>query len=254
MKKYIVLFLVVSTVGFSQNLNGYKYAIVPSKFSFLKEENMYNLNVLTKMFMQKYGFETYLSNETAPDDFVNTNCNKIFVDVVPSNGIFTTKIKVIIKDCKGTILCSSDEGSSRDKEYRIAYNEALRMAFDSFSVLKTHQYQPSEKSSGMIGEPAPPVKIDNGMLRNIDESIKINPDEKKVPHKVEPFDQGYKLYSQNTGRKFLVMTLYKTSIPDCYLFYEKVANGIVTKKGEQYFAEYYIEGKLHSDEIFIEKF
>ena len=80
MKKYLVLFLMISFVGVAQNLNEYKYAILPSKFSFSKEENAHNLNVLTKMYLQKYGFETYYNNEEAPDEFIQSNCNKIFVD------------------------------------------------------------------------------------------------------------------------------------------------------------------------------
>lgn len=67
--------------------------MVPSKFNFLKEENMYNINVLTKLFMEKYGFETYLSNETAPDDFISKICNKVFVVGI------TTRVKVVLKDC-----------------------------------------------------------------------------------------------------------------------------------------------------------
>lgn len=253
MKKYILLFLLVFVTGFSQNLNEYKYAIVPAKFSFLKEENMYNLNVLTKMFMQKYGFETYLSNETAPDDFVNTNCNKVFVDVIPSNGIFTTKIKVVIKDCKGTILCSSEEGSSRDKEYRIAYNEALRMAFDSFNVLKMHQYKPSEKKMGMIGEPTQTV------AKTQTESPKSEEVKPSVPSLealfAKPFgENGFQLLTNNTNVPQYVMTVYKTSSADCYIASKDSNSGVLLKKGGNWFFEYYKEGKLVSQPISIVNF
>ena len=152
MKKYIVLFLLFSTVVFAQNVNDYKYALMPSKFSFLKEENQYNLNLITKMYLQKYGFESYYDNETFSADFASINCNKIFIDVLNNSTMFSTKLKVVIKDCKNNILATSDEGTSREKEYRVAYNEALRMAFDNFGMLKTHKYQPSEKSIGTVGE------------------------------------------------------------------------------------------------------
>jgi len=253
MKKYFVLFLLVSAVGFSQNLNDYKYAVVPSKFSFLKDENMYNLNVLTKMFLQKYGFETYLSNETAPDEFVNTNCNKIFVDLVPSNTIFTTKVKVVLKDCKGTILFSSEEGSSRDKEYRIAYNEALRMAFDSFSILKTHKYQPSEKSLGMIGEPAQTgikTKIDTPKSEEVKPSIQSS-----EPLFAKPFgENGFQLLTNNTNVPQYVMMIYKTSSIDCYIASKDNYSGVLLKKIGSWFFEYYKEGKLVSEPILIVNF
>lgn len=250
MKRYYILLLLVSAVGFSQNLNQYKYALVPSKFSFLKEENMYNLNVLTKMFMQKYGFETYLSNETAPDDFVNTNCNKIFVDIVPNNNIFTTKVKVVIKDCKGTILGSSEEGSSRDKEYRVAYNEALRAAFDSFSLLKTHQYLPSEKS-------VEPVKV--AVVEPKTETPKVEDTKPSIlysePLFAKPFgENGFQLLTNNTNVPQYVMTVYKTSSVDCYIASKEGNSGVLIKKANHWFFEYYKEGKLMSQPLSIVNF
>ena len=72
--KKIVLFILVfafSNYAIAQNLNGYKYASVPAKYSYWKENDKFKLNTLTKLFMQKYGFETYLDTETAPYDFLN---------------------------------------------------------------------------------------------------------------------------------------------------------------------------------------
>ena len=62
MKKYIALFLMFSTGVFAQNINDYKYALVPAKFSFFKEDNMYNLNLLTKMYLQKYKQRDFFLN------------------------------------------------------------------------------------------------------------------------------------------------------------------------------------------------
>jgi len=248
MKRYYILLLLVSAVGFSQNLNQYKYALVPSKFSFLKEENMYNLNVLTKMFLQKYGFETYLSNETAPDDFVNTNCNKIFVDIVPNNNIFTTKVKVVIKDCKGTILCSSEEGSSRDKEYRVAYNEALRMAFDSFSVLKTHQYKPSEKSMGIVVDPAQTdvtIKKEDVLTKEI---AKGSMDTKK--YTAVATETGYNLLA--VASEYKVFQIFKTSVNDVFIVNRDGVNGILINKNNSWFFEYYDKNVLKSETIKVE--
>ena len=47
MKKYIILLVVLaSSFGFSQTINDYKYAIVPSKFTFLKEKDLWAVVVL----------------------------------------------------------------------------------------------------------------------------------------------------------------------------------------------------------------
>ena len=228
MKKYIALFLMFSTGVFAQNINDYKYALVPTKFSFLKEENQYNLNLLTKMYLQKYGFETYYNNETAPDDFVNSNCNKIFVDIVNNSNMFTTKLKVVIKDCKNNILISSEEGASREKEYKVAYNEALRMAFDNFSVLKAHKFQSSQKSLEMIGEP-----VTNQMF------IK--------KYNVVATKNGFNLITADSDYK--IFQIFKTSSIDVFIGNRDNVSGVLIKKTDNWFFEYYQNDKLVSEKV-----
>ncbi len=228
MKKYIVLLLLFSAVCFAQNINEYKYATVPAKFSFLKEENQYNLNLLTKMYLQKYGFETYYNNETAPDDFVNSNCNKIFVDIVNNSNMFTTKLKVVIKDCKNNILISSEEGASREKEYKVAYNEALRMAFDNFSVLKAHKFQPSQKRLEIIGEP-----VTNQMV------IK--------KYNVVATKNGFNLIIADSDYK--IFQIFKTSSIDVFIGNRDNVSGVLIKKTDNWFFEYYQNDKLVSEKV-----
>jgi hypothetical protein len=248
MKKYYLLFLLVSAIGFSQNLNDYKYAMVPSKFNFLKEENMYNLNALTKLFMEKYGFETYLSNETAPDDFIANNCNKVFVDVIPNNYFFTTRVKVVIKDCRGTILYTSEEGTSKDKEYKVAYNQALRMAFDSFSILKTHKYQRSQKSLGMIGEPAPaPVKVNVEKVIVTSENVKVYTS--KVDNSslfVQPITNGFQIIDSEPK---VIYKIFNTSTKDVYIATKGTIQGVFFSRNNEWFFEYYQNDKLVTEKV-----
>ncbi|MBY0487714.1 MAG: hypothetical protein K2P85_11085 [Flavobacteriaceae bacterium] len=248
MKRYLLLFLSISSFGFAQNLNEYKYAMVPAKFSFLKESNMYNLNLLTKLYMQKYGFETYYDNETAPDDFVNSNCNKVFVDLVASNSIFTTKVKVVIKDCKGSILMSSEEGTSRDKEFKTAYNEALRMAFDNFLALKTHKYQPSQKSLGMIGEPAEVKTVSTEVKSESKPEIAVvlNQEISSRQLYVQPIANGFQLV--NTEPK-VVYKIFRTSTKDFFIASKGSVQGVFFLRNNEYFFEYYQNEKLVSEKV-----
>ena len=136
MKKFFFLVaLFVSSFGFSQAANNYKYAIVPSKFSFLKEADQYKLNTLTKMFMEKYGFITYFDTDILPKEVANENCNKVYVDVLSNGSLFTTKLTVLLKDCRNNIFFKSVEGKSPEKSYQKAYNHSLREAFYSFEKL-----------------------------------------------------------------------------------------------------------------------
>ncbi len=234
MKKFLVLFLLVTAVGFAQNLNGYKYAMVPSKFLFLKEENMYNLNLLTKMYLQKYGFETYYNNETAPDEFVISNCNKIYIDVLENNNMFTTKLKVVVKDCKGTVLATSEEGTSAEKEYQVAYNLALRMAFDNFGILKTHKFQLTDK---IVETP----KMEVGEISSEDLNRKLT---------VVKTENGFDLY--NIENK-LLLSAKNTSVRNVFIAVAGIERGVLQKgKNDLWYFEYYREGskKLISENLF----
>lgn len=245
MKKYIVLLLLVTSTGFAQNLNDYKYALVPAKFNFLSDVNMYNLNELSKMYLQKNGFETYLDNETAPDDFVNTNCNKIFVDIIPNNNLFTTKVKVVLKDCKGTILFTSQEGTSREKEYKIAYNQALRMAFDNFSILKTHKFQSTQKNLGMIGE-LNEVKVTTDLKEALDNRTIVNTTTTSSALYVKPILNGFQLINSEPK---VIYKIYKTSTKDFYIATKGTINGVFFSKNKEWFFEYYQNEKLISEKV-----
>ena len=141
MKKvlFILLFLATS-ISYSQSLNNYKYAIVSSKFDFLKEKDQYRLNTLTKLLMEKYGFIAYFDNDILPSEVAESDCKKVFVEVKSNGNLFVTKLTVVLKDCKNAEVFTSVEGKSREKEYKVAYNQSLREAFNSFDALN-HQFQ-----------------------------------------------------------------------------------------------------------------
>ena len=231
MKKYIVLFLLFSAFGFAQNLNHYQYALVPSKFSFLKEENMYNLNVLSKLYLQKYGFETYLDNETYSTSFASDNFNKVCMDVVNNSNVFTTKLSIVVKDCKNNILFQSEEGKSNEKEFKVAYTMALRQTFDNFSVLKSHVYQPSQKSLGMIGEPAQKIQQDDS-VKTEDKSNLPTYNASEWTYVVKKEINGY-LITDSANPKFYLQLL-KTNNPLIFIGKSERGNGVVTIKNDHY--------------------
>jgi hypothetical protein len=65
MKKiFLILFMISGTFSVSaQELNEYKYIIVPEAFELSKEENQFQLNALTKFLFEEYGFETLMKQE-----------------------------------------------------------------------------------------------------------------------------------------------------------------------------------------------
>ena len=133
----LITALVIGTITTitAQNLNSYKYVVIPAKFDFLKEKDQYQLNELTKFLFEKYNFKAIMDGSEMPSDLASNNCIALYADVKDDSKIFNTNLKVILKDCKEKVIFESQEGSSREKDFKVAYHEALRDAFNSFNVL-----------------------------------------------------------------------------------------------------------------------
>lgn len=138
MKKLLIftfVFMGFLTSTFGQDLNSFKYVLVPSGFEFLKEANQYQLNELTKFLLKKNGFEAYMEGEELPMELNQNRCKALIANVRNNSGMFSTKLVVVLKDCKNKEVFISEEGSSREKDYKTAYQEALRSAFESLAAL-----------------------------------------------------------------------------------------------------------------------
>jgi hypothetical protein len=139
---------VITSVFSQESLNDYKYVIVPNKFDFLKEKDQYQLNSLTQFMFNKYGFETIMEGTTYPEDLIRNRCLALKSDVIKDSGLFKTKLTVELKDCKDKIVYASQVGESREKDYKTAYNLAIREAFKSFEVLN-YEFKPSKSMTAL---------------------------------------------------------------------------------------------------------
>lgn len=145
--KYILLIIVFVTVSnvFSQNsLNDYKYVIVPEAYSFLKKPNKYQINDLTVFLLKKNGFEALKADDEFPEDLTKNGCLGLRTDVIKESGFLKTKLKVELKNCNGVTVFTSEIGETREKDYKKAYNLALRDAFKSFEDVN-YKYMPNNK-------------------------------------------------------------------------------------------------------------
>src|SRR3970040_1964329 len=144
-KRILFILLFVVSYGFSQSINNYKSVIIPLKFDFTKTENQYRLATLSKFNLNKAGFEAYYTNETIGEEF-NNRCNLLYFDVVKEKSFLTTKLHVVFKDCNDKIIFQSETGISKEKDFQLAYTEALNKAFVSVFALK-YKYNGIEASS-----------------------------------------------------------------------------------------------------------
>lgn len=133
MKKYLlIIFCLAGSLTQAQELDQYQLVQVPERYEFLSEANKFDLNALTAFLLKKYGFEV-VYGEQLPEDL--EACELLKADVVEDNSLFTTKLKLTLENCQGEVVFTSKEGRSREKDYKTAYQEALRNAFTSFEDL-----------------------------------------------------------------------------------------------------------------------
>lgn len=228
MRKFIIAaLLLVGFVSQAQELNKYQYAIVSSRFDFLNAPDQYRLNTLTKAYLESFGFITYLDNEIIPQEVAIDNCNKIFVDVVSTGTLFTSKLNVVVRDCTNAVLFTSLPGSSREKENEKAYRIALKEAFDSFKSLNYKYDANASKKEKAKKENVVPVKKigDDSLIAKI-------------------VDGGYNVVDDNSK---IILKLKNTSAEGVFIAEGPNGNGIFFNKMGKWYFEYYIGERLVSE-------
>jgi hypothetical protein len=227
--KILLLFILTSSYAFSQSVNDYQYVIVPVKYDFLSKEDQYGLNTLTKLLLQKYGFKAYLSNEEIPLNTDNQRCNFLYADVTQDKSLFVTKVKVALKDCKEKLLFETQFGSSREKEFAVAFNQAFRESGKSFDKLN-YKYN-GKNNSSITQEPSETIVSE------------IN---SETFYFAQPTTNGFQVVDSEPK---VIMKLYTTSQKNVFIGLKGNTNGVVISKNGKWFFEYYDGDKLVSESI-----
>lgn len=135
---FLTLAIIVTCSNLSlaqKRLSDYSFVVVPDKFEFLSNSNQYQLNDMTKYYLAKNGFNTFYFSELPSVD----NCDGLWADVESITGFTRTKIMVVLKDCKGNEVYRGETGTSKQKDYKKSYQDALRKAFLCFKELDVKQ-------------------------------------------------------------------------------------------------------------------
>lgn len=242
-RNLLVVLLFASLAGYAQNtLNNYKYVLVPEKFDFLKDVNQYGLNFLTKALLEDKGFTVYFDNNELPKELAADRCSLLKAEVAQRKALFSTNLTLTLKDCQGNAVFKGKEGKSREKDYSLAYSEALQDAFKSLNEVPYAYSAPvptaprsTTATSPVVTQPA------------------------ATPAPAEQKDAAGTLYAQETSTGFqlidttpkIVFTLFKTSAPDYFIATKNALQGIVFKKDTGWVFEYYQEGKLMAEKLLI---
>jgi len=128
------LFLLMSTIGMAQEqLNDYKYIIVPKKFDGFKKENQHQTSTLVKYLFSEKGFLTAYEDDL-PNELNNNRCLGLSVNLIDDSSMFTTKAGLALEDCQGREVFATKQGKSKEKEFKASFGEAIREAFASIDT------------------------------------------------------------------------------------------------------------------------
>ena len=241
MKKLVFVFILFSTVAFSQNINNYKAVIIPLKYDFLKSENQYRLATLTKLNLQKAGFVAFYSNEDIPSEYKD-RCSLLTVDVKKESGFLMTKLAVVFNDCFGKLVFQSEMGKSKLKEYESAYSEALNDAFRSINALN-YKYELNQSPSKQLTQVSP-VESVNSSISSWATVVQDSPNTNAELLYAQATPTGYQLVDASPK---VVFKLNKTSVPTLYTAIKDNRQGVLIQKENQWFFEYYENDKLFSE-------
>lgn len=236
MKKIIFILTILFTISISAQ--NYNTIVLPKKFSFLKEENSYNLNELTKSFFETEGFKVYYSEDKLPNEVANNRCNSIFADVLENDGLFLSKLSVVLKDCQNNVFFTSQTGSSREKDLSKAYNEALRVALVSMRGNLKFENKHIIKEKEILFETKPITQNNVEVL--IERSINTN------QLFAIPNATGFKLVDSETK---IVFVIQSTTIATSFIAQKGEIQGVFIEKGNGWYFEYYQNNKLISERV-----
>jgi len=235
MKKTLLFFaLLFSILSFAQSVNDYKYVIVPDRFVWLKETNQYNLNTLTKMVFEKYGWQAFHPKEKMPDELALDRCKALYVVVDDKSTMMTTGLVINLETCDGVTVFTSVEGKSREKSFQRAYYEALREASQSVAQLN---YKYSGKETAKPAATATAISHSGAVVSSVNNENQLI---------AQPIANGYQLVDNTTK---VILKIYKTSQQDSYTAVSDTKNGVVFKRGNDWFFEYYQNDKLISEKL-----
>lgn len=213
MMRYLLLLLFMMGFIFqasAQQSQNYKYIRVPEKFEFLKDANKYQLNALTAFLFEKQNY-VVLYKLPAPQGV--DPCEILQADVENNSNLFRSKVKVVLKDCHQQVVFSSEEGTSKKKDYTASYHEALREAFESLQDIRIASINPdenvevragsSQRVKGEVNNAERVGTAGENLSSPSNSSIFTNGESR---YELRVSDSGYQLFKNGEDQKFASLT------------------------------------------------
>jgi hypothetical protein len=256
----VLLFSFLSIFSQEENINNYKYIIVPERFEFQKSEDSFQINSLTKFLFNKYGYNVLLSSEQYPEDLSRNKCLALTTRMKENSGMFGKKINFDLANCSNIIVYSSRAGVSKEKDFKRSYHQAIRKAFES---LKSVNYNylvndnalksPSELEIVEVENPQT-VKVIPEVIQEVIPAVKsiVKTSPVEEPKKIKSFliaqdiSNGFNLFDNTNKSQY---ELQETSVKNIYIV--KGIDGVLFKSENKWILEYYVDNQFFKKELHI---
>lgn len=116
----------------AQDHSTYPYVIVPDQFEFQKEKDQYQLSSLIQFLLNKQGFKAYLDSQKTKE-LLKSPCQSLNFVLKRHRHFLRTKLQFQLVNCERDTLFKSEIGESFLKDYKKAYHESIRLAFESYT-------------------------------------------------------------------------------------------------------------------------
>jgi len=237
----IIAGIVLSFMGGKTFAQGEKYVVVPIQFDFLSQQDQYRANTLLRYLFKEKGYTAFFDTEELPEELFNDRCKAIYANATKIKGFLITKIQIELKDCRGITIALSEIGDSKVKEYKKAYHDAIRKAFESIDfdrvLWASYQKEPEEENNSKI---VPAELIDENPDTEVAEAALIDTKADKEQAEnlndnglptlfAQPLKEGeYQLVNMEPK---VVMVIEKTDVWSIYKV-KGEAESILFKKGD----------------------
>ena len=169
-----------------------------------------------------------------PDELAKNRCLALFADAVENNNMLNTKINIEIKDCYNKVIYTSEQGSTREKEYEKAYPIAFRYALNSLKGqmnFKNTLVKSSDIDDKIVDEK--PILKSNSIINTSELKAVVT-------------ETGYNLVDYSGH---IVLYLYSTSLESIFIANKEIYKGVLLKKNSGWFFEYDFDGKVYSEKV-----
>jgi hypothetical protein len=237
----IIIFLFASNFfvfGQEKKVPNYKYIIVPERFSFLKQNDQFQTSSLTKFLLKKNGFTVVLDSEEYPTELKNDPCNALTAEIIDKSSFFTTTVLIELKNCAKKTIYTSEEGSSKLKDYKQGFHESIRNAHASMSNIKFVALEDPVIKEPIANIPKTSKTVE--VIPTIVQKRSVNKDLRETDTLyAQPNENGFQLIDLKPEVVFLIL---KTNLKDVFIIKDK--NGILYKNSTTWFAAFYENGEL----------